>query len=141
MEAQDEWNIGAKDMITISSVDQMERGTKEMIAKLPAVFNDIRATAEDRERLMGELQTARKDSDLMNATIAELRHDKLQLSARIDALLAENARIQHLLTTLGRAIKESNEVQDGLAALAATRNGTIVEGNSRTMLAELGAPA
>lgn len=125
-------------MITTDSVSAFDRATKEMAAKLPLVVQDMRETAQALENAKAELQGARHEIDTMNVTVTDLRADKRALDARIGALLQENARLEALLNNIGAAIRDNSQVQDGVAMLAAHRNGKVVEGESRTMLADLG---
>lgn len=110
-------------MITTQSVDALDQGLRAALAKLPDVIADMRDTAVDRERLIEDNKELRHEIDAMNLSISELRSDKHAMDARIGALLAENAKLEHLLKSIGNAIKDNSQVQDNLALLAA-QNGT-----------------
>ena len=110
-------------MITTANVDAIDTTIRNAVAKLPEVIADMRDTAVDRERLIEENKGLRHEIDTMNVTMGDLRADKQAMDGRIGALLAENAKLEHLLKTIGRAVKESEQVQDSLAQLAAQQNG------------------
>lgn len=133
-------------MITTESVDSFAATLGKIVAQLPAVLDDMRATAVDRQRLLAALEATHREIDSLNITIVDLRDDKRALDGRVTALLAENARIECLLKNIGAAIKESTEVQDSLAELAGSRNGRaskLIEASTVTpaALPETAAPA
>lgn len=110
-------------MITTASVDAIDATIRNAIEKLPLVIADMRDTAVDRERLIEEVKHLRHELDTMNVTLGDLRADKQAMDARIGALLAENARLEHALVSIGNAVKQSTQVQDSIAQLAAQTNG------------------
>ncbi len=125
-------------MITTESVAAFERATKEMTAKLPFIVRDMRDTAEALEKAKHDIEELNHEINTMNITVVDLRADKLAMDARIGALLQENARLEALLNNIGLSIKSSQQVQDGLAVLAAHRNGKVVDGESaRTTLVDI----
>ncbi len=125
-------------MITTESVAAFDRATKEMTAKLPLIVRDMKETAEALEKARAENLALEHEINTMNVTMVDLRSDKLAMDARIGALLQENARLEALLNNIGLSIKNSQQVQDGLAVLAAHRNGKVIEEPSaRTMLADI----
>ncbi len=125
-------------MITTESVAAFDRATKEMTAKLPLIVKDMRDTADALERAKAEVDALNHEISTMNITMTDLRADKMAMDARIGALLQENARLEALLNNIGLSIKNSQQVQDGLAVLAAHRNGKVIEEPSaRTMLADI----
>ncbi len=125
-------------MITTESVAGIERASKDVIAKLPLIIKDMRETAEALEHAKAEVEAVHHEMDTMNVAMKDLRDDKRAMDARIGALLQENARLEALLNNIGLSIKNSQQVQDGLAVLAAHRNGKVIEEPSaRTMLADI----
>lgn len=114
-------------MITTDRVDAIADRISDILNQFPTIVDQMRATAESREQLLDEVSTLQRTLDTMNVALSNLREDKTMLEGRIGALLTENARLEALLNNIGSAIKSNQQVQDGVALLAASRNGKIVE--------------
>lgn len=110
-------------MITTQSVDAIDQRIHVAIDALPSIVAEMRDTAVDRERLIEENRTLQHELTTMGITVADLREDKKAMDGRIGALLAENARLEHALVSIGNAVKQSTQVQDSIAQLAAQQNG------------------
>lgn len=111
-------------MITTQGVDAIDERIRTAIDALPSIVAEMRDTAVDRERLIEENRTLQHELTTLGLTVADLREDKKTMDARIGALLAENAKLEHLLKSIGNAIKDNSQVQDNLALLASQqKNG------------------
>jgi FtsZ-binding cell division protein ZapB len=104
-------------MITRESIELFQVSFDRFMEKVPAVLKDMLATIEAKEALEREIHDIRTCLDAMNVANQDLRDDKKGLDQRLGMLLSENARLEHLLASIGHAVKQAQPVQEALASL------------------------
>jgi ABC-type transporter Mla subunit MlaD len=125
-------------MITKETIDLFRVSFASFTAKVPAVLDDMQATADALASSQGKVKELESVLDAMNIANQDLRDANSALDARVAALIRELAAKDHLLGTIANAVQSAQPVQDAIASLqprAKQIDGT--SSRSSTMLADL----
>ena len=114
-------------MITRENVELFKVSLGHFMEKVPEVLRDMLATVAAKEAVEKENEDLKRCLDALNVANQDLRDDKERLDARLGAVLADNARLEHALAAIGHAVRQSQPVQDAIAPL---QNGhqKVIEG-------------
>jgi len=105
-------------MITTDRLDWFADTLGKSFESLPKLLAEMRATAEDRERVVAELEAAGHAQDGLNLTITDLRERVGLLDGRVHELLIANAKLERLILSAGEALRGSDAFHEAALAIA-----------------------
>jgi regulator of replication initiation timing len=116
-------------MLTTDRVDHFATSLADALAKLPSLVNDVRETVEDREKLIMELDEKSRVLDTMNVLVNDLRHQIKALQDRAHELVQQNAKLENVIMSAGRALASDATFQSAARELAAPQPERIPTNN------------
>lgn len=105
-------------MLTTERVDHISHDLADAFAKLPDIITEIREVVGDREKLIMELDEKSRVLDTMNVQISDLRHQIKALQDRTHELVQQNAKLENVIASAGRALGSSESFVAGVRSLA-----------------------